>query len=158
MKTIHNFIICACLGILSCGGEPPLPKSIVPDEIVPYYNSFYAEARKRGVTLYEKPVEIIIVTGLRYKGNTVGGLASRKHQTIQLNRKDVERNNNELNSINLEYLVFHEMGHYVLNRRHNTDTNEDGSLVSMMHDKKVAYTVGKEYLRDYYLDELFDIN
>lgn len=128
-----------------------LETSEIPEEIRPHYDNFFLEAEKRGVYLDKIPVRFVIVDGLGIAGNSIRG-----DQTIEINKEWVDLVNlHESNSINLEYVIFHELGHYQLNRRHLNDLKEDGTPLSMMIERYIAYTVGKEHLRDYYLDELF---
>lgn len=145
-----KYLILLSILILGCQ-EKDLTVSIIPEEIQQHYDAFYSEGRKRGLRLRERPVEIILVDNY-----DVAGRASRRKQWIKI-RTSVTQYGHERNAINLEYVVFHELGHYVLNRDHNNDTLQNGQLASMMYENKVAYTVNKEHLRDYYLDELFGV-
>jgi hypothetical protein len=67
----------------------------------------------------------------------------------------------------IEALVFHELGHCVLGRQHNSDLLPNGDPKSIMTPRNVnlyapcIYQIGKEdcnftFKRGYYLDELFD--
>ena len=55
-----------------------------------------------------------------------------------------------------EYVIFHELGHCALNRRHLDATNKDGTCTSMMQSGngscKMVYNAQN---RSKYLDELF---
>lgn len=59
-----------------------------------------------------------------------------------------------------EYLIFHELGHCILNRRHDNEILEYGQCKSIMkgaEDGQVCErSLFSDVWRDYYLDELFD--
>lgn len=68
-----------------------------------------------------------------------------------------------------EALIFHELGHCVLGREHNSQTLPNGDPKSIMAAGNISmyspciYVIGEEdcnyiYKRAYYLDELFDEN
>jgi hypothetical protein len=97
------------------------------------------------------PVEIIIVDGL-----DAGGRTHRSDKLIELPLYLFSWGNEE-NRINSEYNIFHELGHYQLGIDHINELDEEGHALSMMHYHKRAYTVGKEDLREHFLDKLFGI-
>lgn len=144
--------------------ERVLPKSIIPEEVQPFYDSFFEEAEKRGVFLDKSPIEITIIDNLN-----AGGRTHRNKKLIELPSYLFDWGNEE-NRINTEYNIFHELFHYYLGLDHNDElilepvVGQDmkviipiGSPKSMMHYNKRAYTVGKEHLRSYYLDQEFKI-
>ena len=56
-----------------------------------------------------------------------------------------------------EALVFHELGHAVLNRGHKASTLSNGAKASIMHEKPQGlYEAATLNRREYYIDELFN--
>lgn len=53
-----------------------------------------------------------------------------------------------------EMLIYHELGHCVLNRTHSTDLGSDGNPDSLMYPN-LFYAAVYEFNRDGYLNELF---
>ncbi|MEP7320203.1 MAG: hypothetical protein ABI921_15710 [Panacibacter sp.] len=70
------------------------------------------------------------------------------------------------NSLQLETLIFHEMGHCMLGREHDTNLMPRGYAKSIMYPNDITlyspcvYPIGDScnqlYRRAYYVDELFD--
>lgn len=129
--------------------ERILTKSTIPDEVQPFYDSFFYEAELRGVYIENAHVEILIVDELDAGGRTI-----RNKKQILLPKYLFDWGHED-NRINTEYNIFHEFGHYFLGIGHINELDENGTPVSMMHYHKRAYTVGKEYLRGHFLDQLF---
>ena len=77
-----------------------------------------------------------------------GNLFSTPHIRINQNRWSF------LNEDQREELLFHEMGHCVLDRLHRTDRLADGSPASIMFPT-ILQTATYQQNRDYYLQELF---
>jgi len=127
--------------------------NVVP-ELRPFFLAFEEEAEERGIS--------INLTELGVTGNIVnlGGSG-----VIGLCR----RNENEPNRIAVdpvawqngseafrELVVFHELGHCVLDREHRDD-QEEGVCLSIMHSGLTDCTVSLEDsdIREEYIDELF---
>ena len=130
----------------------------VPDIIEPYILSFEEEARKRGVELD--------ITNLRveFEGDLQGGeaaglctFASASNPTPHI-RLDTTSFNWQNNLFHREILVFHELGHCILNRLHKDDYLPNGNIASIMRSTgdQVYGDLLNGFKRDYYLDELFD--
>lgn len=73
-----------------------------------------------------------------------------KVPTITINTKSWAR----MDDLSKEALIFHELGHCVLERGHNSETYPDGSPVSIMHPYGVVGATYKKNL-DHYLRDLF---
>jgi len=71
-----------------------------------------------------------------------------------------------LNDVQLETLIFHELGHCILGREHDTGLLPNGDFRSIMYPANITlyspcvYPIGSPcdflYRRNYYLDELFN--
>ena len=149
---MKRFILFAVVYIAAWGcveEERVLPESIIPEEVQPFYDSFFYEAELRGVYLEQSPVEIMIVEDL-----DAGGRKNCGQKTI-LFPDHLFNWGHEDNRINTEYNVFHELGHYYLGRNHLNELNKDGRAKSIMHWHKRAYSVSSSHLREQALNELF---
>ncbi len=147
--------------LMSCRPDPVEPELYeVPEVIQPYIESFEMEAAKRGIDLD--------VTNLRveFEGDlqdgTAAGLctfASVSNPTPHI-RLDTNSFNWQNNLFHREILVFHELGHCVLNRLHKDNFLPNGNIASMMRStgEQVYGGLLNSFKRDYYLDELFDEN
>jgi hypothetical protein len=57
-----------------------------------------------------------------------------------------------------EYIVFHELGHCVLNRPHTEDSFSNGVCSSIMRSGNGGcYDYYNRFTRQYYVDELFEV-
>jgi len=85
-------------------------------------------------------------------GTKVIGRAYRDERYIQIDSLYFHRSG----YLSQEHLIFHELGHYLLQRHHTYIKDDDGNPSSIMYKFDFAYGTNKrEELRDYYLDELF---
>lgn len=167
MRPLPALLIVAIITGLSCqrSRQPePEPKQYsVPAGVEPYVQRFRDETHKRGQT--PATDNLIIAFGATQSGDACGQcvLESGKTPRITLSTdaycwqgaSDNER----------ECLVFHELGHCLLNRAHRTDRFPNNAYVSLMNPDDVGvyatchYPIGKDDCdkrprRDYYLDEL----
>jgi hypothetical protein len=118
----------------------------------PLFENFATEAQKRGLNLDMGQYSGMF---MELEENNVAA----KCQTISNGTKRVVVDQsfwNSASSLQREMVVFHELGHCVLNRAHLDDARTDGSCVSMMQSGlglcKMSYTNAN---RSAYLDELF---
>jgi hypothetical protein len=127
---------------------------VIDAELVPYFDSFKAEALKRGVDFdpYAAKIstEIINIAGTniiaqckRYSGES---------STISV---DVAYWN-QASETDKEFYLYHELGHCFLKRSHLDSKDVNGHCVSIMHGSKDACTfLYNKLSRNQYLDELF---
>ncbi|RMG64730.1 MAG: hypothetical protein D6722_16640, partial [Bacteroidetes bacterium] len=145
----------------ACKREDIPPKAYeVPAIIQPYVDAFEQEAAARGLDLNIDNLTVEFGTDLQ--GGDAAGLctfASQNNPTprIQLDTTSFNWRNNEYHR---EILVFHELGHCILNRLHRDDLLPNGNIASMMRSTGEQIYGGSlnGFKRDYYLDELFDPN
>lgn len=147
------------LTMAACRPDPVTPEVLeIPEIIQPYIESFEMEAAKRGLDLN--------ITNLRveFEGDlndgTAAGLctfasASNPTPHIRLDTTSFNWRNNEWHR---EILVFHELGHCILNRLHKDDYLPNGNIASIMRStgEQVYGEAMNRFKREYYLDELFD--
>ncbi len=148
--------IVLALTLSACKKDDPFIYD-VPASIQPYIDSFVAEAQARGVTV---DVSSLVVT---FEGNLLGNEAAGTCTFATTDapghvRLDTTSNNWQNNLSSREQLVFHELGHCLLNRRHREDVLPNGEYVSLMRgagDQIYGEALWK-MKRAYYLDELFN--
>ena len=160
-------ILVACVIILGgCQAEIDFtPVLSIPAQFQPSVDSFVAAASERG---YNITVDNLIIT---YDSSLSSALCAGSNVTSSENniQKIIYINPNIKcwqNSWQLETLIFHEMGHCILGREHDTSLLPNGDAKSIMVPGDVslyapcAYPIGDScnqlFKRDYYLDELFD--
>ena len=144
--------------LLSCKDEE-LTAPMINDELQPYIDRFYSEAESRGISLAENMDAFInsdtVACGQGHSPE-FNGMFSKP--TIIIN-EDCWGN---LNDVAREILVFHELGHALLNRLHIDGNLPNGHKKSIMCAGVDFDCSGMpDYLncpayRDYYVDELFN--
>lgn len=166
MRPASALVLIGLLGLLSCKRDQPTPPPAqysVPSEVEPYVQRFRAETRQRGITT---ATDNLIITFGQTLGTDVCGqclLEANQPPKITLNADAFCWKNASDNE--RECLIFHELGHCLLNRGHRTDRFPNHAYVSLMNpdDRAVyatcAYPIGgdvcdKRPRRGYYLDEL----
>lgn len=123
----------------------------VQADLQPYFDNFLAEGAARG-----KQLDMSTISGTfgELPGiNVLGRCAqSAENGTITID----EAFWNKATMYEREYVVFHELGHCVLDRRHLEDQHPDGTCVSMMQSGSAGCRMTyNAKTRSGYLDELF---
>lgn len=143
------------------GPEPnPGPVYEVPDLIQPYVDAFELEASKRGLDINIDNLRV------EFRENLNNGQAAGQCTSPRLNSNvfvphidlDTTSANWQNNVYHREILVFHELGHCILDRlEHRDDFLPNGNISSMMRStgEQVYGSLLTGFKRDYYLDELF---
>ncbi len=121
-----------------------------------YVEEFFKEANLRGLNLDREDYNLMVSFEDLPEG-AVGRCLSSSRKRIAL---DIDYWQSA-NACVRKLLIFHELGHCILNREHLNHKNRQGICQSMMHDPEIAqcqqiYT--SDIWRDYYLDELFGID
>ena len=127
----------------------------VDQALWPYFQRFEEQAAERGLSINLNQLEL---TGdlQDLPGENVGGQCTwhsnnPNHITIDLPLF------NDLSDLYREFIIFHELGHCVLNRDHREDQDQHGSCVSLM--RSGLGSCNDNYhnaTRATYIDELFD--
>ncbi len=146
-------------------------EAVTAIELSPFIDDFINEGEKRGIILSKDKLEAFLVTELDYENisdNTCGlGWADFNNQRTQ--RIEILKSENcweSRSNIQKENLIFHELGHSLLDRGHlNTTFSSLGGVSNSMmcsgtdgycSNFNVYYEDGA--FKDYYLDELFGVN
>lgn len=125
--------------------------SIIPIEILPYYNRFFEEAASRNIFVNRKKCEFVFISNSPF----YCGLSDQEDHKIYIDTSS------QTYKIHPEALIFHEMSHYFLNSAHrnghfNNITQDNISIMNIFCS--VNYYFPYEYKRQYYIDELFKEN
>ena len=155
------------VSILFLGCRKDAFTGFINPEIQPYVDEFIAQAKIRGIEIDETELEAFLVNEFSVDlGPEICGLGS--YDLVQGGRQIQLLNNgrcwHDRSDIEKENLVFHELGHAFLNRRHLSKAFPNGIATSLMCSRlesEIAcqsFTIYYENtdLRKYYLDELFD--
>lgn len=145
---ILTFLFCSC---------EKEKESLIHPEFRPYVDRFYDEAESRGITLPED-LEVVFsdvfpsgFCGYGYSSVHPRLVRIRNTESCWIGRTDIEREN----------LVFHELGHALLNRSHTNKSFSGGYTASIMCTSEGdAFCNGfqvfyNDEMRSYFLDELF---
>ena len=152
--------------ILSCEESDPKPQYLIDDELLPYLETFLSEAGNRGQEF--KTENLIMEFGTASEevcGQCINPKNGGQRKII------IIRNSScwlDAPSQDREALVFHELGHCLLERNHRDDTLPNGAVSSIMYSENdgpyspCIYDIGDDQScnftgrRSYYIDELFD--
>ena len=156
------------LGFISVGcdifKEEPAPEADPLEQIQIHAQRFITEAAGRGLNLEEAVMEIEfkVTDTITFQGRTLCGFApwyddpdtQQRVITIAVN-EECWTGRPEADN---EALVFHELGHMILDRFHRDDLLPNNSRASMMVSGNLAglYVGNASNRRTYYLDELFE--
>ena len=170
LAVILLLLLCSCEQ-----DDIPVPTGVIPESMQPYVDQFVWEAAQRGIAIDVSRLTIEFDNDIE-GGNTPGsvvGICTRAGNHQQLIRLDT-LNSLWLLSGNLgkEEILFHELGHCMLDRPHKDGTLVSGDFVSIMRsigllqygdlNNFTSLFTGplgvKAHRRDYYIDELFDQN
>ena len=163
----YVFLIMVILLIISsCSQDQELIEessnegSKIQEQYRPYVDRFIDEAVKRKVNVNDS--RLYVITGFprldvcgfgyyNYLGNGSMRVEISPEPSCWANRNDLER----------EILMFHELGHAILNRQHKEGNFSISNPTSIMCSETCngffnLYNKFTPKVRDYYIDELFD--
>ncbi|MEO1450561.1 MAG: hypothetical protein AAFV07_13615 [Bacteroidota bacterium] len=156
--------IVVLVGLAACREPQVTPNTYeVPSIVQPYIDQFELEASKRGQDIQ---IDNLIVdfggeltdnTGNTAAGQCRPAFSGEPTPHITLDTTSANWRNNDFSR---EMLVFHELGHCILDRlQHKDDLLPNGNFSSIM--RTVGYQLYGDntlFKREYYLDELFNPN
>lgn len=147
MRFSNSFNIIVLLAVASgCGRSPTLELG----EFAPYVGHFEEQAASHGAPV--KVQDLIIRYGEMQNAQERAACELVEGETpVILIRQDTWARMSEAER---EELLFHEMGHCVLMRRHRPEIKPEGIPASIMNPYMIRGAVYQEN-RDYYIRELF---
>lgn len=144
----------------ACSEDPSGSSVNIDPELQPYVDRFLAEASKRGIEIDLEESGLDMKFEIDISTPDYAGICRYRLGANEIGI-DRERWDNSTET-RKEWLIYHELGHCVLDRRHRNDQFDNGMWKSMMRgDPLTAQELRTPlcYLweRDqYYIDELFD--
>jgi hypothetical protein len=136
----------------------------VPAEFEPYVQKFISEAKARGqnITIHNLIIKYDATASSLYCA-TSNVISSQNdvQKIISINPQQCWQN-----YVQLETLIFHELGHCILGRNHDMSLMPKGDPKTLMYPDNITvyspcvYNIGNPcdflYRRPYYIDELFN--
>lgn len=154
------------IGIIGCqsGSQPEPTQYSVPADVERYIQSFRNEAQQRNQMVSTS--NLIVTFGGTQTEDVCGQCLLEAGKTPRVTLNSDEYCWKQASDFEREGLVFHELGHCLLNRGHKTDRFPNGAFVSLMNPSDVGVYATCRYpidddcdkrpRRSYYIDELFD--
>ena len=129
----------------------------VPANIQPFVDEFLAQAAMRGVDIDIEELVVEFGEDLMVEGVSAAGICTKSRRDPPTIKLDTTTINWRANPSSREQLVFHELGHCVLNRSHLDSRLPNGNYVTTMRPtgEQLYGQVLSAFKRVYYLDELF---
>ena len=147
----YYFILAISILLGSCHHEN---MQDYPPAFEEYVDEFFYQANQRGLNLYPENLNFSIQFG--ETDDELGGFCNTKGNAITINAEDWEHRDQP----EREHVIFHELGHCILNRDHRNDESVTNECFSFMRgaedDFDCSLNLQSAYWRDYYIDELFD--
>ena len=168
LKSVFYLLI-LCVALLSCQSaklaEPEPEQYSVPAEVEPYLKAFRVEVQRRGSSV--STANLIVEFGTPQGQDVCGQCTLEAGKTPRIVLNNTSFCWQQANQQERECLIFHELGHCLLKRVHETNKFPNGAFVSLMNPDNVdvyatcRYPIGGEECdkrprRDYYISELFD--
>ena len=156
MKNNH-LLLFLVLFFLSCQKEKI---QLVPSEFEPYVDEFFHQAQLRGYDIYKKDFDFSI-TLEDIEDPTADGLCYFDGNRIVIDEPSWIRKNEQ----EKEFIIFHELGHCLLDRNHRKVKTTNNECYSYMRgrdrdidedDFSCSLNLYSKEWKKYYLDELFD--
>lgn len=136
--------------VIACKEDEPLR---IDSQLATYFAMFEEEAGKRGLNVDLESLRIEGIIEL-IEGNVNG--QCRKNTTDPDQIVIDTEYWNKAGAYGKEFIVFHELGHCVLNREHLDTKNNNGTCASIMHSGETdCLNAYGQVSRSTYLDELF---
>jgi len=124
MKKIAFIIISAIAA--SCSNMVDENHYYVTPELKSFVDNFYNEAAKQGIRLQKNNLSITLKKLDFHAGAGVEGVSVYNKDEVFLDvdfATNLLNSKNHIDSLNVEYVVFHELGHYLLHRGHISEQN-----------------------------------
>lgn len=151
-------IISTLLSVLSCKKEHTKVYD-VPDVIQPYIDEFISQGNQRGTEIIIDDLIIELKSNLVLEGDEKAGLCTYgSNSRTPLIELDTTSFNWTMNDYTREQLIFHELGHCILDQRgHRNSRLDNGNYGSYMRaDGTPIYGRLSLFKKEFYLDEIFD--
>ena len=140
---------------IRCGKKAPVYN--VPPGAEIFVQRFVAEAKQRGRDIEVDNLIVNLKDDITHDGDAYCGCSQEKkgQKIIDINTSRFCWTSGDLYR---EAIMFHELGHTLLERDHDDSKLPNGDWASLMSSGLLDYYVydSVQYKRNYYLDELFE--
>lgn len=140
-------------GLLSCGTDD-IQHAEVEADLVPYFESFTSEAQSRGMSIDVMDSSLVASLSTSLPLTVVG--QCQHNSALPDEIKISKASWLSFTHLEREYVIFHELGHCILQRSHDDSKDSKGNCLSIMESG--LGTCRRTYSNDNrttYLDELF---
>ena len=141
----------------------PEPLRQVPAVVEPYIQRFISEAAARGHSVPIDQIVVVFESPISELDHPTATCSNGPELSAPLIKLDTTLSWWRLGEMAREEVIFHELGHCILNRSHKNDLLINGDQASLMRaESPLLYLfiesvdINITFKRDYYLDELFD--
>lgn len=129
-----------------------------PDEFIPYVENFIAAGHKRGIPIALEKGGLIIEFGTLEKHQLGRSRPKSYPKTITINQEIWQ----DLDTFQRRALIFHELAHCLLLRKHSNKLLPNGECASLLAGKENDFhclqNLYSNLWWNYYVDELFNPN
>lgn len=126
---------------------------IIPSEIEEYVSSFFNDARENGLDIYLEDYDLTIEFS---ESENAGSTCNSSNNLIKINSSQWQQLMTETTR---KWLVYHELGHCILGRGHDSGIFENGECKSIMNSYISNSNCVTNFVSDswqkYYIEELF---
>ncbi len=154
--TKYLLILASTLLIITFGCNPDELKGPIDEDLLPFVEAFIFEANERGIDLHIDSLDIEVnfqnigdpnVLGRCNRDQSGNGLAINIDPVYWKLASELRK----------EYVMFHELGHCVLDRDHTSASTPSGACLSIMEPGTGVECMSNysEFTRKELLDELF---
>lgn len=156
MKTTQIILLFALFTLTACSSDTLVnERSDIEDALQVHFREFQDQARQRGVAVDYRDIDMeAYITNIQRNG--VIGTCTQ----FGTGEKEIAIDENywrRSSHLGRELVVFHELGHCILQRGHNEAEGRGNTCLSIMNSGtsgcRTRYTAAN---RDFYIDELFN--
>ena len=128
-------------------------ESVIPAEVEEYVSSFFNDARDNGLNIYLSDYDLTIAFS---ELEDAAGTCNSSNNTIYIDSSEwYER----MTETNRKWLIYHELGHCILEREHAVGAFENGECKSIMNshisNSECFTNFVSDSWQEYYVGELF---
>jgi len=152
MRAIIFLFILLIIATVSCQSDDPIPA-----DLQVFLDRFEEEANKRNLSFADQVADTEIHLVEIISGGVLGQCVREEDDPNQIHLDRTYWEDENTTDLQKEFVVFHELGHCILNRDHINTADNNGVCVSVMYNGNssmcnLSYT---EDNREELLDELF---
>jgi Zn-dependent peptidase ImmA (M78 family) len=141
------------LSLISCSEIDQTIYYRVDKRLSLYVDDFFIEANRNGVNLYKENLAVVITEDIdSYHSGTSSKLGSQR--LVKINSFSYNAYKND--SIAIRLLIYHELGHALLNRRHSSDFSIMNTSINYIQHFKKSDSISTLLLKELFDKSKFD--